>query len=65
MCHNPKEIRLKTRLCLALSHLREHQFKNSFQDCLDPLCLCGERILKHIAISCLTVRPIHTKERPF
>ena len=36
-CHNPKGIRLITRLCLGLSH-------HSFQDCLNPLCLCGNDI---------------------
>ena len=36
-CHNPKGIRLITRLCLGLS-------RHSFQDCLNPLCLCGNDI---------------------
>ena len=40
-CHNPKGIRLLTRLRLGLSQLREHKFKHSFQDCLNPLCFCG------------------------
>ena len=25
-----------------MSHLREHIFKHSFQDCLNPLCFCGD-----------------------
>ena len=29
-CHNPKGIKLPTRLRLGLSHLREHKFKHSF-----------------------------------
>ena len=29
-CHNPKGIKLVTRLRLGLSHLREHKFKHSF-----------------------------------
>ena len=33
-----------TRLGLSLSHLREHKFKHSFQDCLNPLYLCGDEI---------------------
>ena len=37
-CHNPKGIRL------GLSHLREHKFKHNFQDCLNPLCSCGNDI---------------------
>ena len=40
-CHNPKGIKLLTRLRLGLSHLREHKFKHSFQDTLNPLCSCG------------------------
>ena len=32
------------RLCLGLSHFHEHKFKHSFQDCLNPLCLCGNDI---------------------
>ena len=40
-CHNPKGIKLVTRLRLGLSHLREHNFKHSFQDTLNPLCSCG------------------------
>ena len=36
-CHNPKGIRLITRLCLGLS-------RHSFQDCLNPLWLCGNDI---------------------
>ena len=43
-CHNPKGIKLLTRLRLGLSHLREHKFKHNFQDCLNPLCLCGNEI---------------------
>ena len=35
-CHNPKGIIFFTRLLLGLSHLREHKFKHSFQDSLNP-----------------------------
>ena len=34
-------IKLVTRLQLGLSHLREHKFKHSFPDTLNPLCNCG------------------------
>ena len=34
-------MKLVTRLRLGLSHLREHKFKHSFQDTLNPLCGCG------------------------
>ena len=36
-CHNPKGIKLITRLCLGLNHLREHKFKHNFQESLNPL----------------------------
>ena len=35
---NPKGIKFITRLWLGLSHLREHKFKHSFQDSLNPFC---------------------------
>ena len=38
-CHNCKEIKYLTRL--RLSHLRQHKFKHSFQDTLNPFCSCG------------------------
>ena len=43
-CHNPKGIKLLTRLRLGLSHLHEQGFKHNFQDCLNPICLCGNEI---------------------
>ena len=43
-CHNPKGIKFITRLRLCLSHLREHKFKHSFQDTMNPLCNCGQGI---------------------
>ena len=42
--HNPKGIRLLTKLRLRLSHLCKHKFKHSFQDCLNLLCFCGNEI---------------------
>ena len=42
--HNPKGIKLITRLRLGISHRREHKFKHSFQDTLNPLCCCGHNI---------------------
>ena len=54
--HNPKRIRLITRLRLSLSHLHEHKFKHTFQDCLNPLCLCGNDIetSSHFLLHCPT-----------
>ena len=43
-CHNPKGIKLLSRKRLGLSHLREHKFKHSFQDTLNPICICGKDI---------------------
>ena len=39
-CHNPQKTRFLTRLRLGLIHLREHKFKHSFKDSLNPLCDC-------------------------
>ena len=43
-CHNPKGVKLLTRLRLGSSRLREHKFKHSFQDSLNPICNCGNDI---------------------
>ena len=55
-CHNPKGIRILTRLRLGLSDLREHRFKHSFQDSLNPLCFCGNEIetSTHYLLHCTT-----------
>ena len=60
-CHNPKGIRLLTRLRLGLSQLREHKFKYSFPDCLNPACFCGNEIetSTHHLLHC----PTYTNER--
>ena len=54
-CNNPKGIKLVTRLRLGLSHLREHKFKHSFQDTLNPFCSCGVDIetTSHYFLHCL------------
>ena len=39
-CRNIMGTKLVTRLLLDLSHVREHKFKHSFQDTLNPLCNC-------------------------
>ena len=43
-CHNPRGVKLLTRLRLGSSHLRGHKFKHSFQDSLNPICSCGNDI---------------------
>ena len=40
-CHDCKGIKYLTRLQHVPSQMREHKFKHSFQDTLNPLCLCG------------------------
>ena len=44
-CHNPRGICHIIRLELGLSHLREHKFKHSFQDTLNPLCTLKKQTL--------------------
>ena len=55
-CHNPKGIKFITGLRLGLSHLREHKFKHSFQDSLNPFCSCGLDIEStvHFLLHCST-----------
>ena len=45
-CHNPRGIKLLSRLRLGLSHLREHKFKHSFQDSLTPSAVVEKVKLK-------------------
>ena len=53
-CHNPKGIKLLTRLRVGLSYLRERKFKHSFQDTLNPTCNCVENIetTSHYLLHC-------------
>ena len=37
-------LKLLTKLRLVLSHLREHKFKHSFQDTLNPFCSRGKEV---------------------
>ena len=62
-CHNPKGIKLVTRLRLGLSPLREYKFKHSFQNTLNPLCSCGLDIetTSHYFLHC----PLFYAERSF
>ena len=54
-------IKLITRLRLGLSHLCKDKLKHSFQDCLNPLCLCGNEI--ETSTHYLLYRPAYTNER--
>ena len=59
-CHNPRGVKLLTRLRLGLSHLREHQFKHGFQNSLNPICSCGNDIeTAHFLLYC----PRYSNER--
>ena len=60
-CHNPKGIKLITRLRLGLSHLRKYNIKRNFQESLNPLCNCGHGIesTTHFFLHC----PLFTDER--
>ena len=53
-CLNPKEVKLITRFRLGLSHLRDHKFKHSFQDCLNLICSCGTEVetTAHFLLHC-------------
>ena len=52
-CHNPKKLKLLTRLRLGLSHLRDHKFKHSFQDSVNPTCNCGTDVkTTHYLLHC-------------
>ena len=46
--HNPLGIKYLTRLRIGISHLKEHKFRHSFQDSIDPMCSCGSGIEKTI-----------------
>ena len=63
-CHNPRRVKLLTRLRLGLIHLWQHKFKHGFQDSLNPICSCGNDIKTsaHFFLDC----PHYSNERsPF
>ena len=41
-CHNPKGLKDLTRLRTNFSYLRDHKFKHSFQDTINPFCICSQ-----------------------
>ena len=53
--HNPRGVKLLTRLRLGLSHLRDNKFKHSFQDSLNPVYNCGTDVetTTHFFLHCL------------
>ena len=55
-CNSSKGLKFITRLkSLGLSHLREHKFKHSFQDSINPLCSCSLHVEStiHYFLHCL------------
>ena len=42
--NDTKGLKLLTRLQLGLSHLGDHKFRHNFQDCVSPMCYCGQDI---------------------
>ena len=53
-CHKPQGIKFLTRLRPAIIHFREHKFKHSFQDSLNPLCKCVDEVesTSHFLLHC-------------
>ena len=49
-----KGLKLLTRLRLGLSHLGDHKFRHNFQDCVSPMCYCGQDIetTTHFLLHC-------------
>ena len=37
-------LKFLTRIRLGLSHLADHKFRHNFQDCVYPVCSCGQGI---------------------
>ena len=65
-CYNCKGIKYHTRLRQGLSHLREHKFKHSFQDTLNPFCFFVPvaLMLKQIHIFFFTAPCLQIKDTP-
>ena len=59
--HRSQVIKFLTTLRLGLSHLREHKFRHSFHNSLNPLCKCGAEVesTTHFLLHC----PIYNNDR--
>ena len=55
---NFEGLKLLTRMRLSLSHLDDHKFRPNFQDCLNPICSCGQdtKTASHFLLLCLNYR---------
>ena len=61
--HKCKGIKYLIRLCLGLIYLPEDKFEHTFQDTLNPLCLC-DLMLKQICIFYFTAPCLVIKDAP-
>ena len=52
--NNPYGLKLLTKLRFGLSHLYCHKFRHNFQDCINPICVCGLEIetATHFLLHC-------------
>lgn len=53
--HDPRGLKLLTRLRVGLSHLREHKFRHNFNDTINPSCVCGtnsRETVEHFILHC-------------
>ena len=51
--NDTKGLKLLTRLWLGISHLGDHKFRHNLQDCVSPLCYCGQDIeTTHFLLHC-------------
>ena len=55
---NFEGLKLLTRMRLGSSHLVDPKFRHNFQDCLKPICCCGQEIetTSHFVLHCLSYR---------
>ena len=55
---NFEGLKLLTKMKFGLSHLVDHKFRHNFQDCLNPICSCGQEIepTSHFLFHCLNYR---------
>ena len=55
---NFEGLQLLTIMRLGLSHLANRKFRHNFQDCLNPICSCGQGIetTSHFLLHCLNYR---------
>ena len=55
---NFEDLKLLTKMKFGLSHLVDNKFRHNFQDCLNPICSCGQEIepTSHFLFHCLNYR---------